>query len=259
MDKVLTSISKFLKTTNIIVLLVIVIVVGFVIFIGSKTVFSGSKLKETSSGTAKIIQAYAYITAWSWDSSGGSKGDTAVLQYSPMVNISTTKEIKKFEIRNVKLTNDIEGKYFITWPKHVTNGDSNTLYEPMNNPLELNKRKNEGNSFSYKIVDSPRYRDEVSKTGGIADFKYTIWGLGNKYNYENLLNSKKSFTSGKALEYAGLRKDDVNSPIEFDVVITFVDNNKAVKHFSLTNDFAEIYEQGFSFKYNEKDYIGKEF
>jgi len=220
------------------------------------------KLVETSSGIVTITQAYVSISATGADSKegAGNKPDMAILQYSPLVNFTSTKEITKFKIQNVKLTNPINsGKTFITWPKHFAGGDNNTFYEPMDTPQNFLNRKDEGNAFEYKVVDIARYTDEISKWGSYVDFRYTIYQLGEPIDYEGIMNRTGIYSGGKELQYAGFEKGEINSPIEFDVVIDFKDNTQAIKHFSLTSDFNEIYEQGFSFKYNSDEYVGKQF
>lgn len=227
----------------------------------TQSVGSGKALKETESGTATITQAYVSISAWGTDMDGDGKEDTAVLQYSPLVNISTVKEIAKFEIKNVRLSEEIkDGKTFVTWPKHFKYAqDSNSYYEPMGNPVNFEQRKDEGRSFSYNVVDVAGYTDEIGKYGGYVDFRYTIYGLGKTIDYEGILNSVGVYSGGKALEYAGVNKEDIDSPIEFDVVVTYADKSRAIKHFLLTSNFDQIYEQGFSFEYNSDEYVGKEF
>jgi len=237
-------------------LVVLILTKGF-----SQSIWSGKSLKETDSGTATITQAYVGISAWAVDMSGDNKEDTAVLFYSPLVNISTVKEIAKFEIKNVRLSEEIkDGKAFVTWPKHFKYAqDSNYYYEPMGTPVNFEQRKDEGRSFSYNVVDVAGYTDEMGKYGGYVDFRYTIYGLGNTIDYEGILNSVGTYSGSKALGYAGVNKEEIDSPIEFDVVIIYADKSKAIKHFSLTSNFDQIFEQGFSFEYNSDEYVGKEF
>jgi len=219
------------------------------------------KVNETKSSLATIKQAYVSINAFGADSTGGTKIDSAVIQYAPLVNITTTKEITKFEIMNVKLTNPIKAqKSLVSWPKHYKYGqDSNTFYESMGTNFDYVNRKDEGNSFSYNVVDVAGYSDEIGKNGGYVDFRYTVFGIGNKIDYQGIMNTQHIYSGGKELQYAGIKAGEINSPIEFDVVVTFKDKSQAVKHFSLTSDFNEIYNQGFSFTYNSKDYEGKSF
>lgn len=226
-----------------------------------RTFAKPEKLVDTNTGQVKITQAYVSISAYGESTTNSDYPDMAVLQYSPLVNFSTKKDMKKFEIKNVKLTNTLKGdRSFITWPKHFEQGkDNNRFYEALGVKADLLNRDDEGNSFEYKVVDTAKYTDEISKTGGFVDFRYTIYGLGNPVDYNGIMNSQNVYSSGKELQYAGLKKGDINSPIEFDVVITFVDGTKAIKHFSLTSNFDEIYDQGFSFQYNSSDYEGKEF
>jgi hypothetical protein len=131
---------------------------------------------ETNTGQVQINQAYVSISVYGGSTTNDINPDMAVLQYSPLINITTKKDMKKFEIRNVKLTNKVEGKgYFITWPKHYEQGkDNNTFYEAIGEKADLLNRENEGNSFEYKVVDVANYTDEITKTGGFVDFRYNI-------------------------------------------------------------------------------------
>lgn len=254
-----------------IIILVIVVVLGLCILCASVSInfynnnFSSTgktvKVTETNSGHTKITQAYVSISAFGANSAGDSIPDKAVIQYAPLVNITTKKEMSKFEIVNVKLTNPIKAeKTFITWPKHYAYGqDSNTFYEPMSTAENYLGRSDEGTSFEYKVVDNAKFADEISKMGGYVDFKYTIYGIGNKIDYYGIMNGEGIYSGGKELQYAGIKQGEINSPIEFDVVVTFKDKSQAIKHFSLTADFTEIYNEGFSFNYNSSDYVGKEF
>lgn len=255
-----------MKKNTIFIYIGIGLIAVLIIFFGGKTVVSklsssfGTKLKETTTSVATISQATLSVSAFSWDSTGGNKGNTAVLLYYPMLNIYTNKDIKTFEIKNVKLTNKIEGKHFITWPKDFKQmQDTNYYYEPTNTPQAFDKRNDEGRNFKFKVVDNPVNTNEIGKTGGVVDFRYTVWDLGNQFSYDDILNTTGKYTSGSALSYAGFKQGEINSPIEFDVVITYTDNSKGIKHFSLTTNFDEIYNQGYSFINNQNDYIGKTF
>jgi hypothetical protein len=255
-----------MKNKNVLIGAVVVVVLLIVMYLLFRLIGSAektTKVTETQSGQATITQAYVSVSAYGVDSNGDNNPDKATIQYSPLVNISTTKDIASFQIVNVKLTNPMSGeKVFVTWPKHYekTAPDSNTFYEPMATKANYSAYKHEGNSFSYKVVnDVVRYTDEISKNGGYVDFRYTIYGMGNLIDYEGIMNTHKIYSGGKELQYAGFEQGELNSPIEFDVVITFTDKTKAVKHFSLTTDFAEVYQQGFSFKYNSSEYEGKSF
>lgn len=264
MDKLKTLLLSLLMNTKLLlIILVILLLIIFLIF-GNKIVKNisvGGSVKETTGSLAEVTQAYTSVSIYGDDTKGGSNYDTAVMQYSALVNITTTTEISKFEIKNVKLTNAIKAeRAFITWPKHYEQGrDSNTFYEPMGSNSYYKDRKDEGRDFSYKVVDVAQYSDEISKTGGFVDFRYTVYGLGNKFNYEDILNNQKIYSGGKEAIYAGLKQADIESPIEFDVVITFTDKSKSVKHFKLSTDFKEVFEQGFSFKYISDNYVGQQF
>ncbi|KKR05791.1 MAG: hypothetical protein UT34_C0002G0298 [candidate division WS6 bacterium GW2011_GWF2_39_15] len=246
-----------------ILILVLIVLIGIFLlsFVIVKIISNAGKVVETNGQDAEVLQAYTSVSTFGYDTSGGSNYNTAGLQYSTVLNMSTSKEIAGFEIRNVKLSDEIESeKIFITWPKHFGQGkDNNTFYEDMGTKADYPNRKDEGNKFEYRVVDSAAYTDEIGVNGGVVDFRYTLFGIGNKFDYEEILDNDKVYKGGKELVYAGVKKEDIDSSIEFDVIITFTDKSKAVKHFSLNTNFDEVLNQGFSFVNNGADYIGKKF
>lgn len=251
--------------TRIVALVIVIILTISLLYLFIKPRIDGDdsykNVKETDSGQVEIVQAYVTVNAYPYDSDGNGTEDTAVVTYSPLVNITTQKDIKKVTVANVKVNNPVKGdSEFITWPSHYGKLESsNGYYQPMGTPIDYEAVKSSGSSFTYNIVESPSYTDELGINGGYFDFKYSIVGVGSRFDSENILNSQKVFSGGKALQYAGVKKDGIKSPISFDVIVEFEESERAVKRFSLSTNFDEVYNQGFSFENNQEEYLGKKF
>jgi len=250
----------FLVLGGVVLLIVSLLLIFTKAFTQPLSIFN-TTLKETSSNTATISQAFTYVAGYTGDLEEDGTPDYPVMQYSTTVNILTNKDIKKFEIKNVQLSNSIDSsREYVTWPKHFKKiSSSNLFYEEMGVLSQYTDRQDEGRNFSYVVVDNPEYADEMGINGGYVDFKYTMYWDDRTFDYEGILDRDGVFNGGSVFKYGELTKVDIESPIEFDVVITYVDNSKAIKHFKLTTNFDQVAESSFSFENNSSEYVGISF
>jgi hypothetical protein len=211
--------------------------------------FNGSSSPKTTSKNVDIELAQdAYISPWVY-----SSDDSRVhIRFSPNVNLSLVTEDYSITPTSVEIINagfSVEpkiGDSLRLYPTDLSREESclGNYFEGCDNPLSIEDLVDMGDEVSYVVSETPTTYGELPEYLGPMSFSIYLFDIGT-YDYDGILNRDGVFSGGRLLDYSGVNLSDLDSTIEFDVIVKLSDNTQISKHFKGSIDGSSLGNMGY--------------
>jgi hypothetical protein len=117
-------------------------------------------------------------------------------------------------------------------------------FEGCDNPLSIEDLVDMGDEVSYVVSETPTTYGELPEYLGPMSFSIYLFDIGT-YDYDGILNRDGVFSGGRLLDYSGVNLSDLDSTIEFDVIVKLSDNTQISKHFKGSIDGSSLGNMGY--------------
>jgi hypothetical protein len=230
------------------VLLIVILCVYFFTRTKECGLKSSSSVKTTSKNVDIELAQDGYITPWVY-----SSDDSRVhVRFSPNVNLSLVSDDYSITPTSVEIIN-------AGFSKEPKIGDSLRLYptdlpreesclgnyfEGCENTLTIEELVDMGDKGTYVVSETPTTYGELPEYLGPMSFSIYLFDIGT-YDYDAILDRDGVFNSAILLDYSGVNLSDLDSTIEFDVVVKLSNDTQVSKHFKGNIDGSSLGSMGY--------------
>lgn len=239
-----------MKKKTIIIVAVLFLVLCIYLIVGNREFGFGlsSSPKTTSKNVDVELAQEAYITSWVYS----SDNSRVHVRFTPNINLSLVSEDYTITPTSVEIINagfTVEpkiGKSLRRYPTDLPIEEYclGNYYEGCDNPLSVEEVKDMGDSGTYIVSETPTTHGELPKYLGPMDFSVYLFDIGT-YDYDEVMDRDGVFDGGSLLDYSGVNLSDLDSTIEFDVVVRLSDDTQVSKHFKGTIDGSSLGNMGY--------------
>jgi hypothetical protein len=238
------------KKTIIIIGVLLFLIVCIYLLVGTKKLGSGlSSSPKTTSKNADIELAQdAYISPWVYS----SDNSRVHIRFSPNVNLSLVTEDYSITPTSVEIINagftvkPKIGESLRLYPTDLSREESclGNYFEGCDSPLTVEELTDMGDKRTYVVSETPTTYEELPEYLGPMSFSIYLFDIGT-YDYDGILNRDGVFSGGRLLDYSGVNLSDLDSTIEFDVIVKLSDNTQISKHFKGSIDGSSLGNMGY--------------
>lgn len=224
-----------MKKKLILVIFFLLAVSGFFLyfFINKKESSSDKKIKANNPEVEKLVNiSQSEMSSFIFVTQQSQENHILNINLTPFLSFNIPqKEISSFRISNFKGTNS-ESEVILVSPTDLSiDTPSRTFLFTVQDSITQEDIKPSVGTIDYIVSQKVSKFNEVKNIGVITpNFGIVIKDIGS-VNYKEVLERDGSFDGSKYLEYSKTPSDALDTEIQFDVNIKFVDGKKYNKRF----------------------------